>query len=578
MYDYEEYDNAIRKQQNSNVRAYYPLLESTRGNTKELSELARIFGLDTSKIKRTGGGSNVLQVVRRWFTDAIGGQRPLLDTSYTGRSLLMEDGARMRKVIAAQGLTEAGIERETSEEGQTYIHEEHNDTLTECIEYCQDLINMNETGEGLQGQRFLRFRPDDDRSERTQLAEWVRLTIGAGTRSKWMVSVHWVVISSSAMMALIDQADNRNIVPAKQRKAPTKQNRQVAQAMMGITAESFEATGNTATPENVVKHLEYWRWLENVEQVAPGVYAADLGEWPDGWAQVARAGSKLTTGHWWHRATGVTWRNGTNSTIIIPHDALRTAEAIRPMIRDLTGEEPAWTIPGMARQCLDYVQPHADSGDASLYEWLIEGGKWGYMQCVPETGVEGVHLDVTSYYYEIARRAKSTKPVIDTNGSVRWVDKHSGTTDAYREMLDAVQDMKALRNTIVGCMATGGLKTNRYYRGQQSPMRIPNSSWSALGWLIVRSGWEITQRAAEESGAALAITDCIISTRGTPAIWRDLGFGTHEVARGEVQVCSPTTFRVGPRQTLPYQRGDRTALRMPPPESPRMVIYPAWVA
>lgn len=575
MLDRDKYTRAECKQQSDRVREYAGEIVARGGKTtRELELLARLMGRkQAGQERRQGGGDNALRTVARWFTQA-GQQRDILPasgpSSFVGRSLLDEwdNGERWQRVIIAQGLSEQGIEREVDGDGDGQIHIEYHSHLSECVQYCDALLREQETGEDT---RFLRYRPDDDPSEKTLRAKWYKLLIRLSGRTKWQVMVYWYEATYEEQIDLINGADSREATP-------------LARAVQELSMERMQATSPASpgriTAGQVLKHMEYHYWLRDVEEIHEGVWAASLGPIPDGWGRVARAASMLTGGHWFYRDGGLTWQEGSRTAVVMPHIIVPDVMHSRQTVEAYTGQAARWTVPALARQSLRWVRPDAaPNPDIHLWSYLVELGRWGYTMCRPtDTLQQGVHIDARSYYYELACRALTPEPITEMNRPVRWRGQGASAQGRYRDMLAAVRADKKLRNTIVGCMAGGGQVRTCYHRGEVSPINVPYTDWAVLGWLIARSGWEMCREAAEESNAVLSLTDCVITTDRMPQVWAKHGIPTEIKSRGDVEVYSPHSHRVGPRETVPYQRGDRERWQRTPQARPAWEYYPTWVS
>ncbi len=291
--------------------------------------------------------------------------------------------------------------------------------------------------------------------------------------------------------------------------------------------------------------------------------------------QVARDLSQVNGGMWHYRSAGLSWVNGSQRWYCCHEGALPTLFEARAVCGAL-GLVPGWSLGSCATALLRYVGP----GDCAPWtpRPLRLGCPWAYLRCRPGTCDDATLYDVTAYYYSLARRLPCLRAYPGLDGCLRWGGWQKGEEGRWRAVIDAVGPAKGLRNALVGCAVGSPAGRPCYFRGALRRVKLPPGPFGTAFLLVVRSGAELTWRAARESEALWAHTDAVLCPRGNaPAAWGAAGLEVRAVARGEAEVCSLTVYRCGLKCTRWYKAGSRVQVPEPEPAVPLVWWHRQWL-
>jgi hypothetical protein len=270
-----------------------------------------------------------------------------------------------------------------------------------------------------------------------------------------------------------------------------------------------------------------------------------------GGAMACRLASAQFGGQWWWSNDGCVWVVGRRRHYAVWEASLARVLRAREVARALGVDVQAWSVGGVARECLRWVGEREQAGDCGL---RAVDGRWHYYRV--RTGVgEGALWDMDAAYYQMMLRLPS--PHVLMLGARRWVWQAVGDAEMarWRALLAGVADYKLLRNALVGAMLGGG-RVVCAVGGEWRQVRTPHSAWAGTGAVVVRSVYELCGLAAMRGGAVYANTDCVLLEGDAhPRVWDAYGVLYSLRARGEYDVRGVGVYRVGELATVPYQRG-----------------------
>lgn len=306
---------------------------------------------------------------------------------------------------------------------------------------------------------------------------------------------------------------------------------------------------------------------------APGLYTLDP---PQGWSAFAQWASRHTPGMWFPKQYGCTWTQGRRRQWFVLPELVPEIVRARAICESL-GVEAGWSVGSCAFALLRWLDVR-QWPERSARLLLAEHGR-AYQQVMPGVYDDALHLDVSSYYYSLWTRLPSLVVHCFPDGRLVWARTPAPAWERHRRCCEAVAAHKWLRNALVGCAQGSASGGPYFHRGERRLWRGSYGPLAPAGWLVVRSGWELTRLAAEETEAVYSHTDSVITTGGRwPAAWEAAGLAVKVEARGTAEVCAPGIYRVGPRASRWYERGSRFADPIPPTPAPRHQYAPRWLA
>ncbi|MCL6567284.1 MAG: hypothetical protein K6U09_12810 [Acidobacteriia bacterium] len=269
-----------------------------------------------------------------------------------------------------------------------------------------------------------------------------------------------------------------------------------------------------------------------------------------GGALACRLASAQYGGQWWWSNDGVCWVLGKRRAYALWDTRVDAVLRARGVAHELGVDVQAWSVGGVARECLRWVGEREQAGDCGL---RAVDGRWHYYRVRVGEGV-GVLWDMDAAYYQVLLRLPS--PHVLMLGARRWLWQHvpSEQESRWRGLLGAVADYKLLRNACVGAMLGGGSVVCAM-GGEWRRLRTPVSAWAGTGAVVVRSVYEACGLASVRGGACYANTDCVLlDGDAVPAVWDDYGLLYSARARGAYDVRGVGVYRVGDVATQPYLR------------------------
>lgn len=344
-----------------------------------------------------------------------------------------------------------------------------------------------------------------------------------------------------------------------------------------------------------VDSLECHDRIRRVEHIADNVWACTLNY--DSWAAIAAKFSMQLPGIVMPTRNGIIWICGGNG----PHGVLLSNAPVNP---DAPNQGSAldhvidsrralldagykgvigWTMGGMSKRLLKHVCEPQFCPD--IAEKIVEGINPGYYRCIPGVYDNAFLYDVSSYYYTFLTMLDApNRSLVCAPGlmSITWGKWKDGEREKYRQVLAAVKHCKALRNSLVGA-AQGTTEGRKCYtrtetggyrsfvlRGKRGPFR-------GLGLLIVRCGYELTQREALTNGAIYSIIDSVILTHSEPSVWPSYGFYVDRQAQGQTEIVGKANYKIGPVQKVLYRQGYRHSEKVDADKPARFSYVDAWL-
>ena len=346
--------------------------------------------------------------------------------------------------------------------------------------------------------------------------------------------------------------------------------------------------------------------LKGTQELDRGIYVS--GE-TIGWVGVAYELAKLLPGTFRPNVSGgVNWYNGSNGPhgVIVCWNSFKGVMASREVYRSMVPrqetDDAVWSTGAVARRLLSYcAEPMPYESTA---ERFISRHPYGYHECDP--GVydtpenpyianpprnlfdepmpisnprysDAVTLyDVKSYYYHMLKRLSTLRIAVASDDTIQTFPMRPSERDKWKDLLDAVEENKPLRNTLCGA-ATGSLKWSVAYTSSRPNQRKDPEGYAkwkpgtvrevmfpgkpgvfrAAGLLVVATGAELCYTQALTADAIYATIDSVALRSGRPTVWESYGFTVNVKARGNADICHRGSYRIGQLQTVHYADGDR---------------------
>lgn len=256
---------------------------------------------------------------------------------------------------------------------------------------------------------------------------------------------------------------------------------------------------------------------------------------------------------------------GTKGRLIMKRSIPAIVES-REAYHRFTGIMPnSYSVSAVARLFLSGLTPTRWHGSD---ERIMPEGTWHFQHCIPGIYPEVRVIDCKSYYYQLLKRADRLEYRVVRPGKLTKVRTDDREMGYFRDMLEAIEPAKMLRNTIVGCMAGGGdklmaftSKGNTVKRFYITPQFGP---FRSLGLLIVATGAELCKNACLQVGGIYGNIDCVAVTskigNGSIPAWSDYGIITEIKAQGKGEFCHIGSWSCGDFQTIPYESKNREYL------------------
>ena len=296
-------------------------------------------------------------------------------------------------------------------------------------------------------------------------------------------------------------------------------------------------------------------------------------EKPHSWKSAAQDLSQIAPGQWWPRDTGITWVCGAKTAYILDRNNVHSVVNSRGALADLK-IEPGWTVGGCARRLLSWLNITQKPGDS--VELLRDAH--GYYDCAPGWYPAATLLDVQSCYWHLFDRLPSLRVGLHANGGVQWYPMTVQEAARREKMAEVIGWVKPLRNTMVGA-CLGSMKPRAYFcKGERCTLNLGPGPLAPAARLVIRTGYELTRRAAQESDSILSCVDSVITPHACiPSAWSNAGLKVRTKSHGDAEIVRSDVYRIGSVMTESYRRGDR--LWSPVPRAtPPPVEYGAWLA
>lgn len=338
-----------------------------------------------------------------------------------------------------------------------------------------------------------------------------------------------------------------------------------------------------------VMELARRRYITPPLYVAPGVWAAT--HTGHGWGQAAYTLATLLPGQLWNGRRSVSWVCGRPRTgeapvrcrLIDVDDRLKIREA-QDTLADLGIRDGwLWSVGACARAALSWVADPATV--PSNTEILLEGIEVGYHDCAPGVYDPLTLFDVSAYYYNLAARLPSLRVEASRSGALHWQPMRPDESARWRDLLQAVEGCKVLRNSLVGCAmgARGKRKAwvgdpARPGRARQITLGLPGGPFRGAGLLVIRSAYELCNIASLQCSSVYSTIDSVATESALPPkVWVDLGLAVERKAAGLGVICRRGCWSVGPKQTLPYKAGYRLSVPVSRAETPQIQYWREWL-
>lgn len=255
-----------------------------------------------------------------------------------------------------------------------------------------------------------------------------------------------------------------------------------------------------------------------------------------------------------------------------------------------------------------------------------------YHDCEPGKYANLTQYDCSGYYFQLISRLPSLKLTVGAN-NLHFDPWKPDEREKWKELLAAVCGHKTIRNAIYGC----GLGTDRpiparnregdtqeriskhsqYYRDNKpflivserypvghkragqwhkvktnkpnpeygqvvcKPVPLGEGGYRPAMLLIARTGYELCHAESQACNSVYSTVDSVTCRQGyTPKIWEEFGikFGiahtkSGKPAQGKSEICARGVWRVGPRSTVWYKKGNRDYIDAPRPLNPPRHLY-----
>lgn len=348
-------------------------------------------------------------------------------------------------------------------------------------------------------------------------------------------------------------------------------------------------------------------------QVGEGAYTCIA---PEGWNAVAEeiAAQLGGIGRPSASKTGASWQRGpvVSGNLIDPglYPAVLAAQGV---VRSLVPDAPLkWTLGGCSRQLFAYVGESQETNIRTEFQtpWanalrymppacdrLLEGIEYGYHECAPGLYDYAEHWDVSGYYYEMMRRARSIRLIV-YEGGFEWVGMPPDEWKRWQEVLTAVAPHKPLRNSLAGAAAgsTFGVGEQQigYSRVKGSlppgkgegyttkcfPFESGPGPFRAFGLLLVRTGYEKTFQECRQNNTIYANIDCVICTPDRKPVWEKFDLPVLNAHKGETHIIARGNWQCGnnPKdKTKNYGAGEAVETPVAGRTDPLLVEYGTWL-
>lgn len=281
-------------------------------------------------------------------------------------------------------------------------------------------------------------------------------------------------------------------------------------------------------------------YLEGVSQALPRLWLARA---PHGWAPVAEELSRLLPLRHYPGQSGVTWQVGSRGVWVQDSSRLLAIAGARAVVRALTGEpDPPCAVSSCGRRLLRWTGVRQEFGRP--FERIAKGDHF-YRLCIPQTPKTlpyAERYDVKSCYYSLLSKLPSPRLYL-TDCGVGFMPLRSEQEQRWRKMLAAIALHKVLRNSLCGNMYAGSGK--HYESGKLVVAKWRPGILRPAALLVVRSALVLCDRAARQSDAVYAYTDCVVTGKRKPSAWEDAGLSVRLEGYGEADICHLKSYRIG---------------------------------
>lgn len=320
----------------------------------------------------------------------------------------------------------------------------------------------------------------------------------------------------------------------------------------------------------------------------------------EGWGDLALMLSLNLPGQFWVGSNSICWVNGAHSLYLAPEERLQSILDARAICAQVTGmslEQAPCSAAGVARKLLAWCGIRQMT--ARALDSIGAQDSWSYQYCDPVDLPFAYLHDITSCYYELLRRAPSPK-VILVKGKLYWCPIDAEERRRWDTILKASAPHKGVRNSFIGQMyasgdglfyakgkpnknnaqdidllraedgvtlyQTGTHLDEKFERTRPEERQQKPGPLRPLACLVVRSAYELCAIAREETEGFYANTDCVITkSERPPAIWNKYGLKVALKGAGEAHIHAIGYYRVGEKETKPYQ-----AIQNKPRKRPRL--------
>lgn len=506
MYESETIDRADVDRWNKGFKSLRLLYNSPRPNT-EIRELSKLFGVKPETAK-----------------GLLEGKSNLLPASVVGfrREDFPDKSSGLMRLYAGLLSVEPLSRKDTIPDGMPRVFKSLATSYETAVYFAEGLERDPESVIGF------------PKHVRENWIEYSITPVGEG----YLITIVWLYYPKDS--------DTAKGILAKDRKANAERIEK-ARKKKGFKASDYKA---------FAEHIHAAGYFANGYCIPEtGVILAEKSPFVDSYVRMALELSELTGGTWYQNGDRLVWTFSRSSVAIHTVDTYAEVIRARETAKAILGRESEKkTVSSLARELLEWIDPEPETPNRELVKTNISGGKQ-YLYCSPKVISDAKHIDITSAYYTTLSRFPTEKPTGERDGKIIW-KKPDESTERFRQAVSAIAPDKILRNALVGTMSRGmSGKMRVFVGGRSKEVNTGMSPWADTGTLVWRTMNEVMRDARKETNAALSIVDCLIcDSDATPKTWERYNLPYKTVSRGEADIHSVVSFRVGNRATIPYTR------------------------
>ena len=315
--------------------------------------------------------------------------------------------------------------------------------------------------------------------------------------------------------------------------------------------------------------------LGETTEIAYGVHLCERPPW--GWSDLAKEISRHVGGTVMPQLArgGLIWQMGSiTAGRLIFVDNLPPIKKVQRLCRYLIGDaiedDLPWSIGGGANRILKWVTPPQ--------KWVPQYGRaflsdqfgartYQYHDCQPGTYEYVYQWDAKAYYWNILNLLPSlyVYPTSNPNRPLVFGYMEDDAVARWREAIGLMVPGKdgafgSIYKSLWGTML-GSNPNNpqiQYVRGVLKKPHFRPGVLRPAALLIARAGAELCHLCAREVGSVYSTVDCVTSlSPDRPGTWLAHGLPCECKYEGDADIRGWGNWRIGPKMTIPYQRGDQ---------------------